>query len=235
MKFARTLTLTMLAFVLIVALRVPVASTQTRGILITVQQLEEMRAEKRVALVVGNSTYTNQPLRNPVNDARAMSRKLRTLGFDVIEHINVKKKRMQASIIDFGEKLRDGGVGVFYFAGHGIQNSSRNFILPVDAQMSDEKYLRAEGVNVDEVLSEMGGAGNRLNILILDACRNNPYHKRTRGSRSGGLAQMHAPTGIYVSYAAAPGEIAFDGDGEHSPYTSALLDVIGQPGLISVS
>jgi formylglycine-generating enzyme required for sulfatase activity len=202
-----------------------------RGLQITAKQLETMRTETRVALVIGNASYKTQPLRNPVNDARAMSKKLRSLGFDVIERINVNKKRMQASIIDFGKKLADGGVGVFYFAGHGIQNRSRNFILPVDAQMQDEDYLRVEGVNVDEVLSEMGDAGNRLNVLILDACRNNPYRSRTRGARSGGLAQMHAPTGTYISYAAAPGEVAFDGDGKHSPYTGALLEVIGQPGV----
>ena len=202
-----------------------------RGIVISAKQLEVMRTEKRVALVIGNSNYRSQPLRNPVNDARAMSRKLRSLGFDVIERTDVDKKRMQKSIIDFGQKLRDGGVGVFYFAGHGIQNRNRNFILPVDAQMTDESYLRAEGVNVNEVLSEMGDAGNRLNVLILDACRNNPYRQRTRGPRTGGLAQMHAPTGTYVSYAAAPGEMAFDGDGAHSPYTGALLDVIDRPGV----
>jgi hypothetical protein len=228
MTISRTI-LALITAILAASFTLP-ASAQ-RGLQITAKQLETMRTEKRVALVIGNARYKTQPLRNPVNDARAMSKKLRSLGFDVIERINVDKKRMQASIIDFGKKLADGGVGVFYFAGHGIQNRNRNFILPVDAQMQDEDYLRVEGVNVDEVLFEMGDAGNRLNVLILDACRNNPYRSRTRGARSGGLAQMHAPTGTYISYAAAPGEVAFDGKGEHSPYTGALLDVIGQPGV----
>jgi Caspase domain len=187
-------------------------------------------SEQKIALVIGNARYPDAPLRNPVNDARAMANKLKQLGFQVTLLENTDNRDMARAIGAFGTAITKGGVGLFYYAGHGMQVRGRNFLVPIDAQIESEASVLVEGIEADSVLEQMAAAGNRLNIVILDACRNNPFERRFRGS-SGGLAQTEAPTGALVAYATAPGKVASDGDGANGLYTGELLRVLDEPGL----
>jgi len=151
---------------LLVGLVAVSASAQSRDIAV-----EGMRAEKRIALVIGNSGYASSPLKNPVNDARAMARTLRSLGFEVIARENVGEKEMRRAILDFGDRLQGGGVGLFFFAGHGMQVGGRNFLVPIGAEIRSEREVELEAIDVARVLGRMEEAKNRLNIVVLDACR----------------------------------------------------------------
>ena len=185
--------------------------------------------EKRVALVIGNGRYTSgAALKNSTNDARDMASSLRGLGFEVIEKRDVTQKEMNRAIIEFGNKLTPDTVALFYFAGHGMQVRGKNYLLPVDAQIGNESTVRAETVDVDTVLDQLGASP--LNIVILDACRNNPFERKFR-STGGGLAQIDAPKGTLIAYATAPGHTAADGDGKNGLYTQELLKAMQQPGL----
>ena len=189
--------------------------------------------EQRVALVIGNSAYADSPLANPANDARLMAETLRGLGFDVIERTDANQKEMKLAIFEFGDRLEAAGkdaVGLFYYAGHGVQVDGQNYLIPLNAEISKERHVAIEAVGAGWVLSQMEFAGNRVNFVILDACRNNPL---TRGFRSQvrGLAKMNAPTGSLVAYSTGPGDVAADGDGANSPYTLALAQAMQLPGL----
>ena len=191
-------------------------------------------AAKRVALVVGNSAYEMiSPLRNPVNDVTLIANTLRTLGFDVVEETDATQEDLKSAIRDFGKRLRTAGsdaVGLFYFAGHGVQSGEHNYLIPLGAPIEEEADLEFEAVPARWVLGRMEAAGNALNLVILDACRNNPYRSSFRtGSR--GLSRMEAPTGSLIAYSAAPGSAAVDGKGENSPYALALKDALEVSGL----
>ena len=201
------------------------ASAQSRDITI-----EAMRSEKRVALVIGNSGYASSPLKNPVNDARAMARTFRELGFDVLLRENAGEKDMKRAIEEFGDRLRGGGVGVFFFAGHGIQVASRNYLVPVDANIRNERDIDIDAIDVNRVLSRMEDARNRLNIVILDACRDNPFSRSFR-SAARGLASIDAPSGTLIAYATAPGKLARDGDGANGLYTAELVKAVRESSL----
>jgi hypothetical protein len=188
------------------------------------------REEPRLALLIGNSAYRESPLRNPVNDVRAMAQRFRELGFSVLAHENATKKTMEAAIIEFGRRLAEGGVGAFYYAGHGLQVRGRNYLVPVDAEIDDEASTRVAAVDVELLLEQMTEAKNRVNIVILDACRNNPFERRMRGA-SRGLAAVDAARGTLVAYATAPGSVAADGDGANGLYTEELLQALREPGL----
>ena len=188
------------------------------------------REEPRLALLIGNSAYRESPLRNPVNDVRAMARRLQELGFTVIAHENATKRTMEAAIVEFGRRLAEGGVGAFYYAGHGLQVRGRNYLVPVDAEIEDEASTRVAAVDVELLLEQMAEAKNRVNIVILDACRNNPFERRMRGA-SRGLAAVDAARGTLVAYATAPGSVAADGDGKNGLYTEELLEALREPGL----
>lgn len=193
--------------------------------------VDEMRHEKRVALIIGNASYPTARLNNPVNDARAMAQVLRQLGFDVLSYENVNYTQFRRGVARFGEKIADGGVGVFYYSGHGMQVSGKNYMIPVDAQIKSERYMDAETVDVDSVLAQMDQAKNRLNIVILDACRDNPFARRFRGGPRG-LNFMDAPTGTFIAYATAPNSTADDGEpGRNGIYTSELLRAMRVPGI----
>jgi TPR repeat protein len=194
------------------------------------QGREPAASEKRFALVIGNSRYTSSPLKNPVNDARAMATTLRSLGFDVSRLENASYKDMRRAIIEFGNRLRDSGVGVFYYAGHGLQVNGRNYMVPVDAVIQGDAEVAVEAVDVDYVLSRMETARNRLNIVILDACRDDPFSRSFR-SPVHGLASIDAPIGTLIAYATAPGKVAQDGEGPNGLYTSELLKAMKVPGL----
>src|ERR671939_1161894 len=148
----------------------PGGNEQTRGI-----NLSSANSEKRVALVIGNSRYESAPLRNPVNDANLVAATLRELGFDVIARTDVSLREMQLAVREFSRKIQNGSVGLFYYAGHGMQSGGRNFLIPIGAQIEGESDLVLEGLDLNSVLEQMGMAQNRLNIVILDACRNNPF------------------------------------------------------------
>ena len=190
-----------------------------------------MRSEKSLALVIGNSTYSSVGrLRNPVNDARGMARALRELGFEVLAHEDLGDKAMRRAILEFGNRLPKGGVGLFYYAGHGIQVNGKNYLMPVDANIGSEAEAEVEAIDVAKVLARMETANTQVNIVILDACRNNPFARSFR-SAANGLAMMDAPSGTLVAYATAPGKVARDGDGTNGLYTRELLNAIQVPGL----
>ena len=131
--------------------------------------------ERRTALVIGNSAYQKSPLVNPVNDAQAMAAALGSLGFTVTKIENASKSQMADAIRKFGDTIKLGGVGLFYFAGHGVQVNGENFLIPVDDDIQDKNQVATKGVEAKLVLQAMGNARNRLNVVILDACRNNPF------------------------------------------------------------
>lgn len=186
--------------------------------------------EQRIALVIGNSDYPHAPLRNPANDARAFARELSQLGFKVTLVENADLEKMFGSIRSFGDQLRAGGVGVFYFAGHGVQIRGRNYLIPVAPQIEREDEVMYRSIDAGQVLQKMETAGNRLNIVILDACRNNPFARSFR-SVSTGLAVMEAPVNTLVAFATAPGAVASDGTGPHGLYTEHLLKNLPVEGL----
>jgi caspase domain-containing protein len=188
------------------------------------------REEPKVALVIGNSTYREAPLRNAVNDARAMAQTLRALGFTVLAHENAAKRVMETAILEFGRRLAAGGVGLFYYAGHGLQVRGRNYLVPVDAEIDSEAVTRVAAVDVDLLLEQMAEAKNRVNVVILDACRNNPFERRLRGAARG-LAAIDAAQGTLIAYATAPGSVAADGEGANGLYTEELLQALRMPGL----
>jgi hypothetical protein len=190
---------------------------------------------KRVALVIGNSEYREAPLRNALNDGRDMADALRVLGFAVISGENLERRAMEDKIITFGEQLREEDVGLFYFAGHGMQVSGVNYLVPIQAQITKEQYISSEAVPLTRVLQAMERAGNKTNIIILDACRNNPFVGSFRSgsfrSVTRGLAPVLAPRGMLIAYATDPGDVAADGDGRNGLYTETLLQYIRNPDL----
>jgi uncharacterized caspase-like protein len=192
---------------------------------------------KRIALVIGNGAYTKaKPLPNPSNDAADMAKALQDLGFEVISGVNQNKRQMEALIREFGTKLASsGGVGLFYYAGHGLQVSGENYLVPVDADIPEEDEVSYSAVPISLVLGKMQTAKNDLNIIILDACRNNPFARSWRSfrdsSNNDGLAKISPPTGTLVLYATEPGKVASDGTGRNGLFTEALLKQIKQPNL----
>ena len=187
-------------------------------------------AESRTALVVGNGAYQDAPLKNPANDARDMAAKLRELGFQVIERIDADRQTLRLALREFEQQLRQRrGVGLFYYAGHGVQLKGQNYLIPIGADIRQEFEVPDEGVDADIVLRAMESAGNELNIVILDACRNNPFTRGFGGGR--GLARMEGPAGTFIAYATAPGAVSQDGANRNSPYTRHLLAAMSMPGL----
>jgi hypothetical protein len=211
-------------FVFIVLIAAPTYA-QERGV-----GLNNSSSEKRVALVIGNSAYAVAPLKNPVNDARDMAQSLSALGFEVLHKENLSQNGMKRAIREFGTKIRNGGVGLFYYAGHGVQVKGVNYLIPVDSKVESEEEIEYEAVDAGFVLAQMESAGNTTNIMILDACRNNPFARNFR-SASRGLAQMDAPGGTLIAYATAPGSVASDGNARNGIYTQELLKFMRTPNL----
>jgi uncharacterized protein YgiM (DUF1202 family) len=199
-------------------------------VVLTAPATAQAQSEPRLALVIGNAAYPSQSLRNPVNDAKAMAASLRRLGFEVIERTNAGKKAMEDAALAFGEKLKAGGVGLFYYAGHGVQTRGHNYLVPVDAAITSEASVRVQAFDVGLVLDLMNDARNRANVVILDACRNNPFRGVMRGA-SPGLAAIDAARGTLIAYSTAPGAVSADGDDANSPYTAALVKQLAEPGM----
>lgn len=192
------------------------------------------QAEKRVALVIGNSSYKLiSPLANPKNDARLMAVTLEDVGFEVVTAIDVDYRGMRRAVRKFGRALQSSGkdaVGLLYYAGHGVQSGGSNYLIPLNADIQSAADLEIESLSASNILAQMEEAGNGLNLVILDACRNNPFPAKVRAANRG-LARIHAASGSLIAFAAAPGQVASDGNGENSPYTKALVEAIRQPGL----
>jgi tetratricopeptide (TPR) repeat protein len=186
--------------------------------------------EPRHALVIGNAAYTTAPLINSVNDATAVAKVLEKAGFTVDLKLNANQKQLQDAVTAFGDRLRGGGAGLFYFAGHGVQIKGRNFLMPVGADIKREDEVPYKAVDVQQVLDKMETAKNRINVVILDACRDNPFARSSR-SGSGGLGQLDAPIGSLVAFATAPGSVASDGRGANGLYTQHLLANLERPGV----
>jgi hypothetical protein len=184
--------------------------------------------EQRVALIIGNATYRDSPLKNPANDATDMAATLEGLGFQVILRVNSNRRQMVEAVREFGNAIKRGGVGFFYYSGHGIQSRGKNFLVPVDARIEGEADLEFETVDANMVLAQMDEAANRVNIVVLDACRDNPFSRSFRSS-SRGLAQMDSAKGSFLAYATSPGSVASDGEGRNGTYTKHLLSSLLQP------
>ena len=188
-------------------------------------------AAERVALVIGNGAYGGEvtPLPNPGNDARAMAAKLRGLGFDVVEGTDLDRGGFFSKMKEFSKRADGAEAALLFYAGHGVQADGKNYLIPVSMETLEHKTdLRADAVNLDYVLEQMKG---RMNLVFLDACRDNPFRSmRMRGSGRGGLAMVSAESGVLIGYAAPPDAVASDGSGKNSPYTQALLKHLGTPG-----
>lgn len=192
-------------------------------------------AEKRVALVIGNSAYQSvSRLENPRNDALLVANTLQKLGFTLVgggAQVELDKAGFDAAVQRFGSELIGADVALFYYAGHGIQVRGTNYLVPITANPARETDVDFQMVDAALVLRQMDGAGTKLNIVILDACRNNPFGGRGLRASDGGLAQIRAPEGTLLSYATQPGNVALDGSDGHSPYTRALVETMQRPGL----
>ena len=207
------------------------------GLIVTLAASPAM-ADKRLALVIGNSAYKNAPtLKNPSNDAADMAAALERLGFDVIRGVDLDYQGMRTSVRRFSEKLPGSDVALLFYAGHGLQVAGKNYLVPVDAQIETQADLDFGTIDLDLVLRGME-ADTRTNIIFLDACRDNPLAAnltRRLGTRSSavsrGLAQVDTAVGTLIAFSTQPGNVALDGEGRNSPFTSALLKTIEVPGL----
>lgn len=204
------------------------AATQSRGTGAADGQ-RQLHALPRHALVIGNSQYKEAPLRNPANDANALAARLKGLGFHVTQALDASRSAMLEAIDAYNNNLaRQGAVGLFYFAGHGVQLAWRNYLIPVDAVVDNPGDVRERAVELNTLLQGLTRAKNPMNVIILDACRDNPFGTRVRPEQRG-LSQFDAPPGSLLAYATAPGNVASDGDGEHGLYTENLLREIQVP------
>jgi len=197
---------------------------------------QENSAPQKFALVIGNTAYAGSArLRNPVNDANDMAATLQGLGFTVDKVIDGSLNDMERAIMRLKDRLSvsNNAYGFFFYAGHGVQSNGVNYLIPVGANISSENYLRERAVSVQTMLAELNDAGNELNIIVLDACRDNPFDwARGRGSGSRGLTVVsNQPTDSILVYATGAGSIAADGEGRNGLFTSQLLKNLKTPGL----
>ncbi|HIJ84859.1 MAG TPA: DUF1566 domain-containing protein [Magnetococcales bacterium] len=219
MKVSKTHWLLLVAGLLIPL--ISVLATEDRG-----RSRDEERG-KRVALVIGNSSYVGEylgPLKNPINDADDIAKALKGFNFEVMVYKNLNKRDMKKAIAEFGRKAVEADATLFYFAGHGLQIRSQNYLMPVDASAESEALVADEGVNVNLVLEEVENAKSGINMVMLDACRNNDFSGRFRGGQTRGLAAPSiSPKGTVIVYATDPGNVAADGDGRNGLFTAGLL------------
>jgi carboxyl-terminal processing protease len=201
--------------------------------------------ENRIALVIGNGAYRGAPLRNPVNDAQAVASELKALGFLVILRENATQREMLDGLREFSQRASKSQVRLLFYAGHGVQIKGRNYLIPVDAEVQSEDDIPLKSADVTEILERLGTLANGVNLIVLDACRNNPFSLapaqladsrrfRTRGlgPQSGGLAPVQAPSGTLIAFSTAPGSVAIDNPlQKNSVYTKHLLAHLRTPGL----
>lgn len=194
--------------------------------------------QNRVALVIGNNSYVRKPLENAVNDAMDMATTLENLNFKVIKIKNASHSKMEKAIKNFSKKISNGATGLFFFAGHGLQINNINYLIPSDNQLDSEDEIINHSVNAQNILDIMKSANNNMNIIILDACRNNPFDNTPRSvggneiNISRGLAKMNPPMGSILAFSAEPGSVAYDGRGQRNGiYTGHLLKAMVKPHL----
>ncbi|MCF8184044.1 MAG: SUMF1/EgtB/PvdO family nonheme iron enzyme [Polynucleobacter sp.] len=187
--------------------------------------------ETRVALIIGNSDYKAAPLDNPANDASDLANALEKRGFTVLVRENVGERGLKEAVDVFAKHLQKGGIGLFFFAGHGIQLKDQNYLIPVDIGFDSDADITYKAVSAEYVLSRMAEAGNRVNVVILDACRNNPYQAsgRTNNKGLGVMNVGRAEKGTFIAYATSPGSTASDGKGRNGLYTKHLLNALEVP------
>ena len=193
--------------------------------------------KKRIALVIGNSNYGNTPanLKNPQNDASGLAKALKSLNFEVFEKYNLTKTQMETVIQDFGSCLKaTKGIGLFYYSGHGVQFDGKNYLIPVDGSdalySKPKNFLKHNILSAEKMLKVMEDAKNDANIIIIDACRENPYKSKGKYiNYKDGLVKPEPPSGSIIAYAAASGKVAYDGKANHSPYAKHLIKEITKP------
>jgi TolB-like protein len=192
--------------------------------------------EKRLALVIGNGDYGKNSLPNPINDAKSVEAALKGIGFEVERYENLDQKGMFRAIDNFGNKLKNYDIGLFFYAGHGLQSKGFNYLMPVDATLKSESDVEYNCVRADRILGKMEDAKNKVNIVILDACRDNPFERSwTRSAKGKGLATMTAPVGSIIALATSPGSTASDGiAGNNGLFTSGILTYINEPGITAI-
>lgn len=200
-------------------------------------------AGTRIALVIGNADYKVGSLKNPANDAKAVAASLRSLGFEVTERVNATLRDMLEAFRQFSMRGANADVRVVYYAGHGVQLKGRNYLLPVDTEIRAEDEMPSKSADLNEFLDRLGAIKQGINVVILDACRNNPFsgseivgpdgrRLKFRGVTPSGLAPVEAPLGSMVAFSTAPGGVALDNPREdHSLYTKHLLENLQSPGL----
>lgn len=210
-----------------------------------VRAYDIVSGEIRTALVIGNAAYRVAPLKNPINDAQAVAAALKALGFQVIMRENATQREMLDGLREFSNRARKSQVRLIYYAGHGVQIRGRNYLMPVDAEVQSEDDIAQKGADVTEVLERLGTMTEGVNLIVLDACRNNPFsvgsgqladgrRLRTRGlgPQAMGLAPLQAPSGTLIAFSTAPGSIAVDNPAQrNSTYTKHLLANLAIPGL----
>lgn len=187
--------------------------------------------QQRIALVIGNANYQVGKLDTPLNDATDMANALKELGFEVILLKDSSKRQMDEALDQFFTRINQGYVGLFYYAGHGMEVEGENYLIPVNAQIKAEKDIQYESMPFGKILGRMEDAGNRINIVILDACRDNPFRKFWRSSSRGLTAPLQAASGTLIAFATAPGKVASDGTGRNGLFTSYLLKYIKTPNM----
>jgi hypothetical protein len=195
------------------------------------QNRPNTQQQKRIALVIGNANYQVGKLDTPLNDATDMANALKELGFEVILLKDSSKRQMDDALDQFTTRINQGYVGLFYYAGHGMQVEGENYLIPVNAQIKAEKDVEYESMPLGKILGRMEDAGNRINIVILDACRDNPFRKFWRSSSRGLTAPVQAASGTLIAFATAPGKVASDGTGRNGLFTSYLLKYIKTPNM----
>jgi hypothetical protein len=194
-------------------------------------KVQDMQNEARVALVIGNGKYDEQPLKNPTNDSKAMKEILLKKGFEVIYKENATQEEMESSIDKFLNTLKSKkAVGLLYYAGHGIEAKGENYLIPIGAKISSENFIKQKTIALNSIIEGMQDSKNELNIIILDACRDNPYRGIVRSGKRG-LTGINNANGIFIAYATAVGDVAADGSGKNGLFTSSLLKYIDEEGL----
>jgi uncharacterized caspase-like protein len=211
----------------------PSKDTVTTSLTVTTN-IEFYKNEKKTALIIGNGNYQSGPLKNAVNDALDMAAALSGKGFKVILRQDASRTEMRDAIREFGHEINQGGVGLFYYSGHGLQVDGVNYLIPIDADIELKAEVAEECVSASTVLKVMEYSNNRINVIILDACRNNPFRSFSRSDEKG-ITKMDPPQGAkqgaIIAFATAPGAVASDGDTRNGLYTSMLLKYIHAPGL----
>jgi hypothetical protein len=196
---------------------------------IEIASVTSFNLNKRIALVIGNSEYKNRPLKNPKADAEDMRDFLREANFDVIFLENASLAEMQDAISKFNEKLKLSDVGFIYYSGHGIEHKGRNYLLPVNFNITDEDQIPRQSLDISEVVDKVSKAERKVNIFIIDACRSSFVATKSRSLKQG-LQKMDGVKGTILAFSTSPGNLAEDGNGRNSPYTKHLLKSMSVPG-----